>query len=231
MISSAIRRLVLAPLALALLSCSESADDGGGAAGSTSSNVGGGASSGGGGGQGGGGGALGGGGAGGSGGSEPPCAMGQSMTLQSNAIDDGGVFPVEHTCAGADMSPPLDWLPGGCPAQSWAVVLADETQDHFLHWVIWDIPVEVLALAGNLPKLPTVPMPAGAKQAASYDGVTPGYLGPCPTDAEHSYRFVVYALDVPMLAEVTTTSSMAEVEAALIAHRLQIAALEATASP
>jgi hypothetical protein len=229
MISSRIRRLVVAPLALALLSCSESADDGAGAAGDTSSaSVGGSASSGGAGGTGGDGGAIA---SGGGGGIEPPCAMGQSMTLQSNAIDDGGVFPVDHTCVGADMSPPLDWLPGGCPAQSWAVVLADETQDHALHWVIWDIPVEVLALAGNLPKLPTVPMPAGAKQAISYDGTTPGYLGPCPTDAEHSYRFVVHAIDVPVLPEVTTTSSMTEVEAALIAHRLQTAALEATASP
>lgn len=167
------------------------------------------------------------GGAGGSGGSGIGGAA-TGLELHSNTIAPDGTFPPESTCAGANSSPPLDWLPGTLEPQSYAVVLADETLDHFLHWTIWDIPAANLALPSNIAQIAEPPMPSGAKQATSYDGQTAGYLGPCPGGVEHTYRFVLHALDVATLPTVTAASSMAEVEAALAAHDLGTATLTAT---
>ena len=152
------------------------------------------------------------------------------MTLTSSAFTEGGAFPDKYSCAGANTSPPLDWTPGPSATKSYAIVLADESFNHFQHWVIWDIPPDVLALAENVPKVATPPMPSGAKQTKSYDDQTFGYLGPCPGGEEHTYQFVAYALDIDALPDVTTSSKMADVETAVLAHDIASASLSAKSS-
>ena len=140
---------------------------------------------------------------------------GASAGLTSTAFADGGTISARHSCAGMNLSVPLEWsaIPA---AQSYAVVMTD-TANSLLHWVIWDIPSSRLALPEGVEKVAQPTVPAGAKQVRSYDGSTYGYLGPCPP-ATHVYRFELFGLDVTMLPGVTTTSTRAEVMTVITAH-------------
>jgi Raf kinase inhibitor-like YbhB/YbcL family protein len=109
------------------------------------------------------------------------------------------------------------------------VILTDQSNS-LLHWVIWDIPSNATGLPEGVEKVAQPSMPAGAKQAKSYDGATYGYLGPCPPST-HTYQFVVHALDVATLPGVTVASTRAEVATVVAAHDLGTAALSGTYTP
>jgi phosphatidylethanolamine-binding protein (PEBP) family uncharacterized protein len=75
-------------------------------------------------------------------------------------------------------------------------------------------------------------MPAdvpGASQAESYAGWH-GYAGPCPGEM-HTYQWILYAIDVTTIPEITTSSSLEEVQAAFESHAIQQAALDGTFTP
>jgi Raf kinase inhibitor-like YbhB/YbcL family protein len=126
-------------------------------------------------------------------------------------------FPDEHTCAGADQSPPLSWS-GGPAAESYAVVMRDNGGQ--IHWLIWDIPGDQRSLPASLPRQAVLAAPADAKQGLSYDGVTHGYLGPCPGGEQRQYRFVIYALDVATLPNVATSSPAGVIREAILLRQL-----------
>ena len=157
-----------------------------------------------------------------------PDAAGVALSLTSTAIVDGGAFPRMYTCRGTDVSPPLAWT-GGPVAPGYAITLVDLTNG-LLHSAIWDIPGDVAALPENVMKVYEPPVPAGAKQPLAYDGATRGYRGPCPSSA-HMYRFAIYAIDVWPLPGLSSSSSRAQVQAAIVAHDLESDGLTATFTP
>lgn len=163
-------------------------------------------------------------GVGGAGGMPTPLAF----TLTSSAIQNMGMIPVEHTCKGADVSPPLAWtgVPDG--TKSFAIVFRD-LSNNLLHASLWDVPAAVTALPMALPEVALPPEPAGVKQSKGYNGMY-GYQGPCPPN-EHSYAFVLYALDVALLPNVTTTSKLADIVSVLEAHAIGTAQLQASFKP
>ncbi|MDV7390508.1 YbhB/YbcL family Raf kinase inhibitor-like protein, partial [Arthrospira platensis SPKY1] len=121
------------------------------------------------------------------------------FTLTSSAYQAGGEIPTAHSCFGANVSPELAWTGAPAEAQSFALFFTDLTFD-FDHSAIWDIPA---ALTGVPEDVDKQPMPAdvpGASQAQSYAGWH-GYAGPCPPNM-HTYRWILYALDVAALAEI-----------------------------
>jgi Raf kinase inhibitor-like YbhB/YbcL family protein len=67
--------------------------------------------------------------------------MVMAMTLRSDAFKDSGNIPVQYTCDGDDVSPPLEW--GGMPPQTRSFALIVDDPDApvgvFTHWVIIDI--------------------------------------------------------------------------------------------
>jgi Raf kinase inhibitor-like YbhB/YbcL family protein len=117
------------------------------------------------------------------------------MELTSEAFGTGESIPREHTCDGADRSPPLSWqgAPGG--AASFALICDDPdapvgTWDH---WVIWNIPGTSMGLPAGVPTDDT--LPDGARQGKN-GWKTNGYRGPCPPrGGPHRYFFRLYALD------------------------------------
>ncbi|HYQ26868.1 MAG TPA: YbhB/YbcL family Raf kinase inhibitor-like protein [Polyangiaceae bacterium] len=163
-----------------------------------------------------------------SGGGSSAGASGGSSTgfaLTSSKLTAGAAFPTEFTCASnPNHSPPLAWTPGPSAALSYALVLLD-TNITFNHWVVWDIPPSTTMLPESLPTTATLTMPAGAKQAS---GQGMGYLGPCPSGTLHTYKFTIYALDVATLPGVTTSTSTANLAAAIEMHDLASASLSAT---
>jgi Raf kinase inhibitor-like YbhB/YbcL family protein len=115
------------------------------------------------------------------------------MGLESSAFAEGEPIPEEHTCDGANTSPPLVWsdLPEGARSVAIRVDDPDAPGGTFTHWLGWDLDPG----AGGLE----------AGQAAPVEGANDtgesGYSGPCPPseDGPHRYVFHVYALDLAEL--------------------------------
>lgn len=153
------------------------------------------------------------------------------FTLTSTVITEGGVIPDMYSCQGTNVSPPLAWT-GGPAAPGYAMVFTDitNTQNPFLHSIIWDIPGNVTSLPENIQKVAEPPVPAGSKQPIGYDGATRGYLGPCP-GSMHRYEFALYAVDEYPLTGVTLQSNRTQVRTAILAHDTAVARLTATFTP
>ena len=139
------------------------------------------------------------------------------FTLTSTALAEGATFPVDNTCTGTNLSPPLAWAAGPAGTLSYAIVLNDTTID-FLHAIIYDIPESETSLTANVEQVYAPKAPAGAHQTKNYKGAF-GYAGPCPSTL-HVYEFVLYALDVAALPGVTQNVTLADAETAIKAHSL-----------
>ncbi|MEZ4403704.1 MAG: YbhB/YbcL family Raf kinase inhibitor-like protein [Kofleriaceae bacterium] len=149
------------------------------------------------------------------------------LRLTSPTLDDGGTIPVLHTCQGVNTSPAFAWT-GGPSAASYALTLVDLTRG-LVHAVLWDIPGSRRDLPAAIAAAAQPDDVPGAKQTRAYDNRTYGYLGPCP-QAKHSYQWTLYALSVDALP-VRLTAGRAEVVAAIHAHTLTTATLQADFAP
>jgi len=162
---------------------------------------------------------AGGGGEGGEGGAVP-------FAISSPAFSEGGTIPSANVCVsggGANQSPVLSWTAGPAGTQSYAIVMRDlDFQSGFLHWVIWDIPVNTLPAGIENVYEPSAP--AGAKQAPFNQGLV-GYYGPCSPNSVNTYQFTVYAIPSATLSGLSSSSSKQEAAAAIEA------AATASASP
>ncbi|MGW5238471.1 YbhB/YbcL family Raf kinase inhibitor-like protein [Monashia sp. NPDC004114] len=111
-----------------------------------------------------------------------------SITVTSNAFQDGKPMPVDYTCNGAGRIPPLAW--SGTPSDAAALALVVDDPDApsgtFTHWVVLDLPSGTIKLDGDV-------LPTGAVQAKNSGGRV-GWYPPCPPSGIHRYRFTVYAL-------------------------------------
>jgi Raf kinase inhibitor-like YbhB/YbcL family protein len=123
-------------------------------------------------------------------------AGGGEMNIQvkSSAFEEGGMIPKNHTCDGADVSPPLVWdqVPEG--TKSFALISddPDAPMGTWVHWVLYDLPGEERNLPEALPAREI--LPNGARQGTN-DFRRIGYGGPCPPGGTHRYYFKVYAVD------------------------------------
>jgi Raf kinase inhibitor-like YbhB/YbcL family protein len=123
---------------------------------------------------------------------------GQAVQLKSSSFQPGGDIPRKYTCDGNDVSPQLSW--SGAPAGTRAFALIADDPDApagtWVHWVIYDLPVDTKELTEALPATET--LTNGAKQGIN-DFRKVGYGGPCPPPGlPHRYFFKLYALDAPM---------------------------------
>lgn len=116
------------------------------------------------------------------------------LQLTSREFPDNGTIPIESTCHGPDLSPPLSWnnLPAGTKSLALIVEDPDAPSGNFVHWIIFNIPPSMLGLPSNLPKIASFDF--GAKQGIN-DFRKIGYNGPCPPSGVHRYFFRLYALD------------------------------------
>lgn len=122
----------------------------------------------------------------------PSTSDGNAIRLTSSAFTNGGAIPVEFTCDGPGLSPPLAWT--GVPAgtASLALRMQDiDTSQQFVHWLVYDFPPSVTSMA-------TGQAPPGAKQATNSFGKI-GYGGPCPPPgSKHRYVFTLLALQTEL---------------------------------
>jgi Raf kinase inhibitor-like YbhB/YbcL family protein len=118
-----------------------------------------------------------------------------TLSLYSTAFQEGDKIPVKYTCDGQNISPPLAW--GEPPQKTQAIALIVDDLDApggvFTHWVLLNVPGNVLQLGEGVPAQEQ--LQNGALQGKNDFGRI-GYGGPCPPPGSaHRYRFIIYALD------------------------------------
>jgi hypothetical protein len=122
-----------------------------------------------------------------------------ALSLTSPAFSDGGTIPERFTCAGANVSPRLDVSGVHEDATSLALLVDDPdapTAEPFVHWLLWNVPVDRKTIPEGVEQGDTVDALDGARQGTNSAGQV-GYAGPCPPteDGAHTYRFDLVALD------------------------------------
>ncbi len=82
--------------------------------------------------------------------SPTPAANG-AVVFASDAFTPGGEIPLEFSCDGDNVSPPLSWsgLPDG--VQSLALTMDDLDAGGYVHWVMYDIPPGTMGFAADVP--------------------------------------------------------------------------------
>jgi len=140
----------------------------------------------------------------------PTPTPGLPLQVSSAAFEPGSEIPVQYSCQGANLSPPLEWsgVPEG--TQSLALVVGDPDSQppDFVHWLIYNIPPSSTGLPEGVPAEATLPdgtlqgvndFALFAEEGQTHPGGAPinriGYDGPCPP-AAHRYVFTLYALDI-----------------------------------
>jgi hypothetical protein len=133
----------------------------------------------------------------GGGGAEEPPPTGPTVAgfeLSSPAFGDQGAIPLQYTCEGDNISPPLQWsgVPEG--TQELALTMIDVDADGFIHWIAWGIDPTTDGLEEGS-------VPAGTAEAGNSSG-SQGYFGPCPPgDSPHRYVFTLHALPGELILE------------------------------
>lgn len=144
-----------------------------------------------------------------------------ALVVASPAFEDGADIPREHTCDGADTSPPLAFANLPANATALALIVYDPDapipqapQRNITHWLAWNIPVANASAAFNASEVPN-----GTRQGANENGAN-AYMGPCPppVSSAHRYVFWAFALDAPLDLEEGATR--AELQDALAGHVL-----------
>ncbi|WP_317929051.1 YbhB/YbcL family Raf kinase inhibitor-like protein [Halioxenophilus sp. WMMB6] len=135
-------------------------------------------------------------------------AVAGDLTLSSKTIAPNATLTNEQVfkgfgCSGENVSPDLTWTPGPEGTKSYAVTVYDPdapTGSGWWHWVVYDIPADVTALAKGAGVLDSEALPAGTKQARTDFG-SHAFGGACPPagDKPHRYVFTVFALKTETL--------------------------------
>ncbi|MEO7113611.1 MAG: YbhB/YbcL family Raf kinase inhibitor-like protein [Polyangiaceae bacterium] len=155
---------------------------------------------------------------GGGGGGNPSSPVGVAetpVTVTSTAFSERGTVPIDNTCDGKDTSPEISWSAPPSGTKSLVLVIDDPDAPGgtFTHFLAYGIPADVHELKA------AVDLSALGARAGQNDFGGVRYNGPCPPKGEeHSYRFQVFALDVPpTLPEAAVRK---DVDAAMSGHVL-----------
>jgi len=134
------------------------------------------------------------------------CAQAQTFTLSSSTV--GGQATKKHEantfgCDGENVSPQLSWKNAPEETKSFAITMYDPdapTGSGFWHWLVVNIPADIMDIAEGAGSTMMTKMPDAALQIATSFG-QPGYGGPCPPPGHgiHEYKVTVHALDVAQL--------------------------------
>ncbi len=130
------------------------------------------------------------------------------MKLTIKDFEEGAEIPKKFTCDSEDYSPELSWsgVPTGTKSLAIIVDDPDAPVGNFVHWVIYNIPIEINNLAENYPRVSR--MSNGIMQGKNDFGRI-GYNGPCPPRGHgfHRYYFTLYATEVNTITKEGLTKN------------------------
>jgi Raf kinase inhibitor-like YbhB/YbcL family protein len=117
-----------------------------------------------------------------------------ALTISSRAFAAGEPIPVQYSCVGKGISPPLGWSDAPAGTKSFALIMddPDAPMGTYVHWVIFNLPAPSTGLPAAISG--GAKLADGSVQGTNSSGRT-GYTGPCPPSGTHRYYFKLYALD------------------------------------
>ena len=115
-----------------------------------------------------------------------------ALQVSSPVFMEGGTIARKYTCDAENVSLPLAW--SGTPPGTQSLALIADDPDApagtWVHWVLYDLPVEITSLAEGT---------KGIGTEGVNDFRKTGYGGPCPPrGSTHRYYFKIYALDTQL---------------------------------
>jgi Raf kinase inhibitor-like YbhB/YbcL family protein len=123
-----------------------------------------------------------------------PAIAQKSFEIISPVFRNGAAIPIQYTCRGQNVNPPLNIFNNPEGTQGLTLILhdPDAVGSDYLHWLVWDIPP-------STESIPVNSVPVGAVQGKNGGGGN-GYTGPCPPKGTgtHRYIFDFYALDTTL---------------------------------
>lgn len=130
----------------------------------------------------------------------------KTFTLTSSTLGGQTTINEEFNgfgCSGKNESPQLSWTNAPEGTKSFAITMYDPdapTGSGWWHWIVFDIPANVMEIPMNAGNLELNLMPKGAIQSITDYGAK-GYGGPCPPKGHglHEYIITVYALKTEKL--------------------------------
>jgi len=145
------------------------------------------------------------------------------MQLTSPAFAHNSPLPVDYTCKGRAVSPPLAIHDVPETAKSLVLIMHDPDAAQgkdFLHWSVWNINPDTTEIAENS-------LPPGAAQGTNdWSSVTYGPACPPAGSGLHHYMFDLYALDTTLNS--ANGAGLEELEIAMKDHILAVAQLVGT---
>lgn len=129
------------------------------------------------------------------------------LRVSSPAFSQNEFIPVQYTCDGINVNPPLkiDNLPQETKSIAIIVDDPDAPSKIWIHWVMWNIPVKQEILENEAP---------GVQGLNDFN--LHQYGGPCPPSGTHRYYFKVYALDT--LLELPAHTDAKQLEKTMSKH-------------
>jgi Raf kinase inhibitor-like YbhB/YbcL family protein len=115
------------------------------------------------------------------------------LDVKSSSFADGGLIPKRLTCRGGDLSPEIEFSSPPPGTTSVAIVMDDaDSPFGFVHWLVYNIPSQVHAIAEGASSQKALP-PGATEGLGSAE--TQRYAGPCPPGSKaHRYVIRIYAL-------------------------------------
>lgn len=142
-----------------------------------------------------------------------PTKTPQNMKLTSTAFANEEKIPVQYTCDGSKVNPPLaiTGAPEGTKSLAMIVDDPDAPMGTFTHWVIWNIDAGTTQIASG-------GIPEKSIEGINSAGRT-GYTPPCPPSGSHRYFFTLFALDITV--GLDGKAKKVELETAMKGHILE----------
>lgn len=138
----------------------------------------------------------------------------------SSAFENGGYLPGWYSAAGLNASPPFGWAEEPVGTKSLALICVSSNKK--VHWVLWNIPLEMKCVYGRLPAERN--LRDGIHQGVN-DLLAVGWTGPIEKLPDFTLHFSLYALDsVISMEEDDVTAKM--LEEAMAGHILGTATIE-----
>ena len=127
-----------------------------------------------------------------------------ALKLTSPVFENNKPIAPRYTCDGENINPPLTIrnVPRG--TKSLALLLDDQDapRGSYVHWIVWNIDPETKDIKEDS-------VPENAVEGTN-DFKKRNYGGPCPPTRAHRYVFKLYALDIRLNLEASSTKAALE---------------------